>query len=252
MHSNVFLGRSGFTRNTLTSFCLSGLVFFSAALTTVHAAEILATAQISGVQLSRNNWAYTLTLVNTPASTSDIGMFWFGWAAGEADFLSSEPTAIKTPSDWTGTVDGGGPDDGFSIQFVTFTNPLKPGSSVTFTFDSPDSTNVMAGPATSYPQYPTLMSQAYSGHAASGNQELFVIQLVSSSATTNGLGQVTAQVSGANLNLTWTAGTNVVLQQSSTLAPANWAAVPGTLGTNAFTVTNAPVAGGLFYRLATQ
>lgn len=138
----------------------------------------MASAQMSGVSLGRGNFAYTLTLENTAASTSDIQMFWFAWEAGQADFLTSNPTSIHTPAGWNAVVEGGGAGDGYSIQFVTYTTPLTPGSSVTFTFDSPDSPRIMAGPASLYPQYPTLSSQVYSAHAADGLQELFVTQLV--------------------------------------------------------------------------
>ena len=67
------------------------------------AAEILANAQLKGVALGRGNYAYTLTLNNTSASTASIKMFWFGWEAGQADFLNSEPMAIQTPSGWGAT-----------------------------------------------------------------------------------------------------------------------------------------------------
>ncbi|HEY3857766.1 MAG TPA: hypothetical protein VGO67_25560 [Verrucomicrobiae bacterium] len=250
MHSNVFLGRSGFKRIALSSFCLSGLILCEATIGTVHAAEILATAQISGVQIARNNWAYTLTLENTAASTSDIGMLWFGWQAGAADFLKSEPTSIQTPAGWVPVLEGDA-YDGFSLEFIASGPLLAPGSKVTFTFNSADSTNVMGGPAASFPQALTLTSQVYSSRTTSGNQELFLVQLVPAPST-NGLGQVTAHANGNDLNLTWTSGANVVLQQSSGLAPKNWVTVPGTLGTNAFTVTNASSAGAIFYRLATQ
>jgi hypothetical protein len=185
-------------------------------------------------------------LNNTAASTADIQMFWFAWEAGQADFLTSEPTTIQTPAGWSFVVEGGGGDDGYSIQFVTHT-PLTPGASATFTFDSPDSPKVMAGPASLYPQYPTLTSQVYSAPAADGLQDVFVAQVVSP-----GLGVVTNHLSGPNLVLTWPAGTNVVLQQTSNISSGNWTTVAGTLGAGTFTVTNVSSQTAAFYRLATQ
>ena len=142
---------------------------------------------------------------------------------------------------------GGGSDDGYSVQFVTFTNPLKPGSSVTFSFDSTDSPSTMAGPAVFYAEYATLTSQVYSNPAASGVQDVFVAQLIASD-----LGSLAAKMNGANLVLRWSSGTNVVLQQSATLSPTNWTTVPGTLGASSFTVTNVSSGAPAFYRLATQ
>jgi hypothetical protein len=226
---------------------MSGLILFGAMVASARAGGILANAQLTGVSLGRAEYAYTLTLNNTAASSSEIGMFWFAWAAGQADFLASEPTAVQTPAGWTGTVEGGSPGDGYSIQFVTFTAPLAPGSSVTFTFHSTDSPRIMGGPAALYPQYPTLMSQVYSGHAADGLQELFVAQLV-----VTDLGELAAKINSTNLVLTWTSGTNVVLQQSSKPSSTNWTTVAGTLGARIFTVTNFSGAAPSYYRLATQ
>jgi hypothetical protein len=246
MYSSMLLGGRGFERGRFLKAALAALILVGAVGAT-RAAVVKATGQISGVSLGRGEYAYTLTLQNTAASTADIGMFWFAWEAGEADFLLSEPTSIVTPSGWTATVDGGGAGDGYSVQFVTFTTPLAPGSSATFTFNSSDSPKLLAGPAPLYPQYPTLTSQVYSGHAADGVQDVFVVQVVSPSA-----GSVNAQLTGQNLVLTWPAATNVVLQQASSLSPTNWTSVAGTLGASSFTVTNVSTQTASFYRLATQ
>jgi hypothetical protein len=228
------------------SLCLSGAVLVGAAAV-ASAAQILADARMSGVSLGGGSYNYTLTLENTAASTSEIGMFWFAWEAGQADFLTSEPTSIQTPTGWNAVVEGGGVGDGYSIQFVTYTNPLPPGFSVTFTFNSGDSPRAMAGPASLYPQYPTLTSQVYSRHVASGLQQVFVVKLVPAN-----LGKLGSKTVGSDLVLTWQAGTNVVLQQASTLKPGGWNTVPGTLGLGTCTVTNAVGSSGAFYRLALQ
>ncbi len=249
MNTRIFFGRSGFERNPFRKFYLACLIAVGAASATVQAQSILAGAQLSGVSLGRGKYAYTLTLQNTAASTADIQMFWFAWEAGQADFLTSQPTSIQTPAGWSSVLEGGGADDGYSIQFVTHT-PLTPGSSATFTFESPDSPKIMAGPASLYPEYQTLTSQVYSAPAADGLQDVFVAKVVSPVQTN--LGTLNAQADGQNIVLTWTAGTNVVLQQTSNLSPPGWTAVPGTLGLGTFTVTNASRGSTALYRLATQ
>jgi hypothetical protein len=247
MNSEKLLGRFHFERSTFLKFYLSGLILIWAGSASVQAGSILAGAQLRGVELRPADYAYTLTLENTAASSSDIGMFWFAWEAGQADFLASEPTSIQTPVGWNATVEGGGAGDGYSVQFVTFTTPLTPGSSVTFTFDSADSPKIMAGPASLYPEYATLTSQVYSGHSADGVQDVFVAQVV-----VTDLGKLAAQIKSTNLVLTWTSGTNVVLQQTSNVPTTNWTNVAGTLGVGKFTVTNVSSAATTFYRLATQ
>jgi hypothetical protein len=196
---------------------------FGAASVTVQARGILAGAQLSGVSLGKGEYAYTLTLDNYAASTSDIGMFWFAWEAGAADFMSSHPASIQTPAAWNATAEGGGGDDGYSIQFVTFTSPLTPGSSVTFTFDSADSPKVMAGPAPIYPEYQMLNSQVYSGHAADGLQELFVAQVVPAPGPTN----LTIALAGNQVVLSWpTNAGNYALQTTTNfVSQASWTAV---------------------------
>ncbi len=250
MNSRIFFGRSGFERNRFQKLILTALVLAGLAGTPAMAQHILAGAQLSGVALGGNHFAYTLTLENTAASTSDIQMFWFAWAAGGADFLASEPTSILAPAGWNYVLEGGGPDDGYSIQFVTFTTPLTPGSSLTFTFDSTDSPKTMAGPASLFPSSPTLSSVVYSAHAADGVQEQVIAQVVPPPGT--GLGPLTAQRSHANLIFTWISGTNVVLQQSSDLSSTNWTTVAGTLGAETYTATNVASKAATFYRLATQ
>jgi hypothetical protein len=178
MNSRSFLVRSVLKRKALPKLYLYGLLLAAGAGKEIQAQGLVASATLSGVSMGRGEYDYTLTLLNSPTSTAGIGMFWFGWEAGQADFLTSEPTSIQTPSAWNAIVEGGGAGDGYSVQFVTFTSPLAPGSSVAFTFESPDSPRVMAEPASLYPEYPTLTAQVYSGHAASGLQDVFLVQEV--------------------------------------------------------------------------
>jgi hypothetical protein len=161
-------------------------------------------------------------LDNYATSTSDIQMFWFGWEAGEANFLNSGPTSIHTPAGWNATVEGG-EGNGYSIQFVTFTTPLTPGSSVTFTFESRDSPKMMAAPASTDPQFATLTSQVYSAHAADGLQEIFVPQLVPAPGPTN----LTIALTGNYAVLSWptNAGNYALQTTTNPVSQTNWTAV---------------------------
>ena len=64
------------------------------------------------------------------------------------------------------------------------------------------------------------------------------------------IGPVSIHLSGTSAVLTWTAAPNVHLQQSSTLAPANWTDLSSTLGQGSYTtgITNQRA----FYRLISQ
>jgi hypothetical protein len=66
------------------------------------------------------------------------------------------------------------------------------------------------------------------------------------------LGLLTAQLSGQNVVLTWTAAGNVAVQQNSNLSSTNWVTVAGSLGAGTVTITNVPSKPSTFYRLATQ
>ncbi len=252
MNFKQILSRSGFERSVLWEFYLAALMMVGATSGSVQARGILAHAWLSGVPLGRGEYSYTLTLSNTAASTSDIQLFWFAWESGGADFLTSEPTSIQTPTGWNSVVDGGGAGDGYSIQFNTFTTPLTPGSALTFTFKSPDSPKLMSEPASLYPEYPTLTSQVYSGHAAEGLQEVIVAQVVPSASLTN----LSISMTGRQIILSWpTNAASYVLQATTNIyAPSGWAAVTnvpsvsGSLKSLTLPMTNT----GQFFRLRSE
>lgn len=245
MNSSESLARSGYGRQAGLKTCLTALAALGGT-GALQAQGIMAKATLEGISNGRGLYNYTLTLENTSASTSDIGLFWFAWEAGQADFLASSPTSIQTPPGWNAVVEGGGDGDGYSVQFVTFTSPLTPGSAVTFTFNSVDSPKTMSGPAPFYPQYPTLTSQVYSDHAADGREQIFVTQLV-----LNDLGKINTHRNGKNLTLSWTSWTNSVLQASPSATGTNWMTVPGTVGAGSYVITNFSQNAN-FYRVATQ
>jgi len=103
---------------------------------------ISASGTISSRQISPTSYEYSLTLTNT--GTTPIGTLWFGWFPAY-DQLPSHPTSFASPSGWTAA---DAPDifGVASAQWVTSTNPLQPGQSLSgFVFDTPDSPTVMAG-----------------------------------------------------------------------------------------------------------
>jgi hypothetical protein len=61
------------------------------------------------------------------------------------------------------------------------------------------------------------------------------------------LGRLSFAVSARNLNFSWTGGTGIRLQKTTSLSPANWTDVAGTLG--ASSATEVIGAGSAFYRL---
>ena len=165
----IHLARPSRSSNVVRVFrlCfLAVLLLVGAARPTLHAQGLISSAQISGSMGPADVYNYMLTLNNSSASTANIQTFWFAWQAGQADFMASSPSSIQTPLGWTYSVDGGGSGDGYSIKFGTSTAPLAPGHSIIFYFASPDSPAVMGGPSPTYPQFPVLSSDVYSGHTA--------------------------------------------------------------------------------------
>jgi len=75
------------------------------------------------------------------------------------------------------------------------------------------------------------------------------IYSVPSLVTSAGPGALAIQLKATNVALTWTAASNVQLQQNSSLSTTNWTNVSGTLGVGSYT---APAAGTTFYRLIQQ
>ena len=62
------------------------------------------------------------------------------------------------------------------------------------------------------------------------------------------IGKLTATLSGNSLNLTWSGGPGIKLQQSPTISPANWTDVAGTLGASSASMPT--TAAGAFFRLS--
>lgn len=123
------------------------------------------------------NYDYSVTLNNLGSSTSPIETFWFAWLPG-ADFLPSSPLSVQPPSGWSETITGGGPSDGYAIEFVTSTAPLNPGGSLLFEFQSSDTPAELAGDSPTHPGTPVGTSVLYAGGPFVGASQTLVVQSV--------------------------------------------------------------------------
>ncbi len=145
------------------------------AATTVQA-QLNPSATLSS-QPAGLNFNYTITLENNSPPNTPIETLWFGWVPGE-DFLPTMPVSVQAPSGWTGTIMGGGPNDGFSIEFTTTTTPLNPGNSLNFQFQSADTPAQLAGNSPFFPTTPVGTSFVYQGAPFFSAGQQFVVQSV--------------------------------------------------------------------------
>jgi hypothetical protein len=102
---------------------------------------------------------YTYTIILLVVGTLPVGTFWFAWLPAQS-YLPSIPTPLPTFG-WTALMVG--PEaGGYSIQWVANT-PAAPGTSVSFSFTSPDPPSVVFGPSFNFPSTNTATSFVYGG-----------------------------------------------------------------------------------------
>lgn len=154
---------------------LLGLLLVWTAATRVDA-QLNPSATLSS-QPAGLNFDYTLSLNNNSPPNTPIETLWYGWVPGE-NFLPSMPLSVQPPSGWAFTITGGGPGDGYAIEFVTSTAPLNPGNSLTFQFQSADSPAALAGNSPFYPTTPVGTSFVYEGAPFSSAGQSFLVQSV--------------------------------------------------------------------------
>ena len=66
-----------------------------------------------------------------------------------------------------------------------------------------------------------------------------------------GPGNLTASLQSGNIVLSWAGASNIQLQMTASLSPANWQIVSGTSGTSSYQIS-ASGGGNAFYRLVQQ
>jgi hypothetical protein len=130
-----------------------------------------ASGSLSSQQLGPNSYEYSLTLQNT--GTTPIKTFWFGWIIYQPfgyvyDLLPNAPTAVTSPSGWTGA---GLNDSPFSpgkygIEWTSATGVAAGESMSGFKFDSPDNPTTI-GTQTGFAGYPIRESWVYQGASQS-------------------------------------------------------------------------------------
>jgi hypothetical protein len=142
---------------------------FAAALVIAYGAKALGAVSANATMTAvpdGANYDYTVTLHNT--GTTSIESFWFAWLPGY-DFLTSNPTITKTPTNWTTFIESGY-YGGYSIEFYDTgtSSPLAAGqSSNLFQFTSADSPAVLAHNDPIFGAYATTYSFVYQGVAES-------------------------------------------------------------------------------------
>ena len=157
----------------LAGLCLA-LPFLPWTACRVCAQSLVANAQLSAAAVGARSFDYTITLNNTSASTSSIETFWYAWQPGGGDYLPSSPLSVQPPAGWNAVITGGGVGDGYGLLFETSTAPLAPGSSLSFSFTSPDSPAAVRGNSPWYSGTPVGSSAVYSGHLYGATETLVV------------------------------------------------------------------------------
>lgn len=133
-------------------------------------AQILATGQISNTSLGGGLFDYTITVKNT--GSTNIETFWFAWIPG-AGFMSASPSNVTSPTNWSDILT----NSNEAIQWTTTTNPLTPGSSLDFSFESSETPSQMAGfAAPPFASTPVTTSFVYIGAPLADPGDQFVVE----------------------------------------------------------------------------
>jgi hypothetical protein len=144
-------------------FGLAALAVAVSLTTATSKGAELATATISGTQISPGEFQYNLMLNDT--GTTTLGTFWFGWVPGD-NFMPVSPTGITSPAGWQEMVTSGGPSNGFAIQWTATApgNDLAGGNSLAgFSFDSSLTLAQLQSPSTGNPSDWVSTAFVYSG-----------------------------------------------------------------------------------------
>jgi len=140
----------------------ASLLCLAASALNLAAQSITASAQLSSQPGTGGNFNYTISLDNSAASSSSIGVFWYAWTPGQ-NYLPSNPSLVTPPTGWTDTITHGGAGDGYGIQFTASSaaNAIAPGQFLDFNFETLDTPAELAGHSPYYPGTPVGTSYAY-------------------------------------------------------------------------------------------
>jgi IPT/TIG domain len=145
------------------------------------------------------DFKYDITLTNSASSNAPIGTFWFAWVPGE-DFLATAPTSVTPPTGWVDNITNAGTTDGFAIQFIAgstgTTNPVEPGSSMSFSFVSADTPAELMGNSVFYPTTPVLTSFVYNAAPFSDAGFQFVVTPAVAAPTVTALSPTSGPAAG--------------------------------------------------------
>ena len=157
-------------------------MILSIGLASPVAAAPTATATIVYQPVS-GGFQYDITLDDTSGTT--IGTYWFSWVPGE-DFMTTSPTSIVAPANWTDQVTHAGAGDGYAIQFVAgSTGLLAAGKTLAgFQFDSSMTPAQLAGNSTFFATTPVTTSFVYSGAPFSDTGFQFVASSINAAGWT--------------------------------------------------------------------
>jgi hypothetical protein len=152
----------------LLSF-MAALAISSQAFGSEAATGVLNLQSVNG---SGPGQTFTYSLIVKDTGTTNLNTFWYAWIppAGYYDFLPSTPTADTSPTGWTGYLEGNNDGiDNNSIEWISSSNPLTPGQSLTFGFTTPDNPATVTGNGDYY-GFPIGYSYVYNITAPPGAQ----------------------------------------------------------------------------------
>ena len=122
---------------------LSGIVIALAVPSLADGLSATATYSATPDATTPGLYDYSLTLHNT--GTTTIGTLWFAWVPG-GDFLKPAPTNAIAPAGWTDNIFPNAATGGNSIRWVTSTDLLAAGQSLSgFSFDSTETPAQLLG-----------------------------------------------------------------------------------------------------------
>lgn len=146
-----------------------------AAASVSHAA-LVADATVTGSPIGGGVYHYTVTLHNT--GTTTVGTLWFSWIPG-ANFMTAVPTAITSPTGWSGSLFGGAGSASILWQANTAASRLAAGGTLsTFAFNSTHSPADLSGLSVNDNRYVVSTSFVYIGSALNDPGYQFVASVV--------------------------------------------------------------------------